>query len=95
MNLQKGTIVNLSGHPMSGLWTLLFDNGFAHIQSGYGVRQLASAFGATEGTGDLLEKFVGQEVYYSTDDFGVLEAFTPVDEASDELIQLYEEQDDD
>ena len=92
MNLHKGTIATISGHPMSGLWSLIFEDGdVVHIGSGYGVRNLAAAFGATEGSGDLLEKIAGQEIYYSTDDFGVLEAFTPVDEASEELIQAYEE----
>lgn len=90
MNLRKGTIQTISGHPMSGLWTLVLDTDAVHIESGYGVRNLAAAFGATEGSGDLLEKIAGQEIYYSVDDFGVLAAFTPADEASSELIEAYE-----
>lgn len=70
---------------MSGLWQITFDNGdFVHIESGTGVRQLANAFGATEGTGDLAEKIIGQEVIYSVDGLGVLHGFTP--------IEMWEEQ---
>ncbi len=63
-----------------------------HIESGYGVRNLATCFGASEGNGDLQEKIEGQEIYYSTDFMGVLEAFTPVGEAPEELVELYESQ---
>lgn len=75
----KGTIASIGGHPMSGLWTLQFDDGsLVHIESGYGVRALASCFGATEGAGDLLEKIIGKEIYYSVDAFGVLEGSRPL-----------------
>jgi hypothetical protein len=81
MHTRLGTISTLSGHPMSGLWTLHFADGRSVlIESGHGVRQLAHAFGAREGTGDLLEKIAGQEVVYSTDDLGLLAAFTPAAE---------------
>lgn len=87
----KGTIAGLSGHPMSGLWTLHFEEGGSvHIGSGYGVRTLSACFGASEGSGDLLEKIVGKEIFYSTDAFGVLEAFTPVEEADGDLLEAYE-----
>jgi len=94
MEIKKGTIVTLTGHPMSGLWTLVFSDGTSvHIESGHGVRGLAAAFGAREGTGDLMEKITGQEIYYTTDEMGlgILEGFTPVEDASDELIEAYEE----
>ena len=100
--LCKGTITGLSGHPMSGLWQLLIEPelddmlagcpNIVHISSGYGVRQLAEAFGATEGKGDLMEKITGKEIYYSTDAFGVMDGFTPVAEASPELVEAYESQ---
>lgn len=87
----KGTIAGLSGHPMSGLWTLHFEDGSsAHISSGYGVRNLSRAFGASEGSGDLLEKIVGKEIFYSIADWGEMEAFTPVDEADGDLLEAYE-----
>ena len=82
-----GTILNISGHPMSGLWALQLDTGICHIQSGYGVRALAAAFGATEGTGDLLQKIRGQQIAYSVDEFGVLEGFTPAEEFFSSLEQ--------
>ena len=84
METKQGIIKGLTGHPMSGLWQLRFEDGHvAHIESGFGVRQLASCFGATEGTGDLLEKIVGQEIVYSVDEFGVLEGFAPIEEWED------------
>jgi hypothetical protein len=94
VEIYKDTISGLSGHPMSGLWLLQFESGRSvHIESGYGVRQLASCFGATEGSGDLLDKIVGKVVYWSYDEMGlVLGGFTPVDEAGEELIELYESQ---
>lgn len=79
----RDIIAGLSGNPMSGLWTLHFESGRSIlISSGFGVRQLAACFGATEGTGDLLEKIAGQDIVYSTDDLLELEleAFTPTEE---------------
>ena len=59
MITKRARILEIGGHPMSGLWYLYFDNGdLVHIESGIGVRGLASAFGAIEGTGDLKEKIV-------------------------------------
>ena len=78
MLVQRGTIIRISGHPMSGLWHLNISGRIVHIESGYGVRNLAYCFGATEGTGDLQEKIIGQEIVYTVDDFGVLEGFTPI-----------------
>jgi hypothetical protein len=63
---------------MSGLWTLIFEDGSsAHIESGFGVRSLAACFGATEGTGDLMEKIEGEEIVFGVDDFGIVEWFIP------------------
>lgn len=91
--LYKDVIAGLHGHPMSGLWHLQFESGAAAgIESGYGVRQLAACFGATEGKGDLLEKIRGKEIFYSVDVFGVLCAFTPVENAPQEMRDYYESQ---
>jgi len=62
-----------------------------HIESGHGVRQLADRFGATEGKGDLQDKIRNQDVYYSVDPFGVLEAFTPADEWEGQELLVGEE----
>ena len=90
MGTTKGTIRRISGHPMSGLWQLLIDTEegieVVHIESGTGVRALASCFGASEGSGDLEEKIIGQEIFFSTDCMGVMEGFTPVDEAPEGML---------
>ena len=86
MTTRRGTIDHIEGHPMSGLWLLVFTDGrSAHIESGYGVRQLAACFDAHEGSGDLMEKIKGQEIAYTTDEFGVMEAFTPIEDFALEL----------
>jgi hypothetical protein len=75
------TIAGLSGHPMSGLWELVFTDGYScFIESGYGVRNLAVCFGASEGAGDLLEKIQGQEIVFSVDGLNLMCGFTPSDD---------------
>lgn len=87
----RDRIAGISGHPMSGLWTLTFESGaVAHIESGYGVRQLARCFGAREGSGDLQEKIVGQDIYYSCDWLGVFSGFTPAAEWAGPEAQIGE-----
>ena len=77
----RGTIAAISGHPMSGLWNIHFEDGNScHIESGYGVRQLAACFGAREGTGDLQDKIEGQDIIYSVDCMNILCGFTPTSE---------------
>lgn len=84
----KRTIAGISGDASSKLWTLHFEDGSAaKIGSGHGVRTLARVYGATEGTNDLIEKIKGKEILYSVDEMGVMEGFTPVEEASEELIE--------
>jgi len=92
-NICKGTIAGISGHPMSGLWNLHFEDGsFVFIESGFGVRQLSNCFGAREGSGDLLSKIKGKTIYYSKDAFNVFGGFTPEEEATPELIELHKKQ---
>jgi len=83
--VRYGVIAGVEGHPMSGLWMLVFEDGTGvPISSGTGVRALACAFGAREGTGDLLSKIVGQGIYYSMDEFGLeMAGFTPEEEWED------------
>ena len=91
-HLARRIIAGISGHPMSGLWNLVFmDGNTVHIESGYGVRNLARCFGASEGKGDLQDKIRGQDVYYSADAFGVLEAFTPANEWEGQELLVGEE----
>jgi len=83
---QVGVIAGISGHPMSGLWELHFaDGSSAHIESGFGVRTLAQAFGATEGAGDLQEKIKGKKIAYVVDEYGIFTVFTPYGEFIDSL----------
>lgn len=99
-NLYKGQIQGLSGAMMSGLWSLsilkenpdgTLENDFVHIESGCGVRALAAAFGAREGSGDLLRKIKGKKIFYSLDFMGlVLECFTPVSQAGRRLKKRLE-----
>lgn len=70
----EGTITSITGHPMSGLWTLHFSNGkTAHVESGFGIRQLVACFGS-------FASIKGKRITYSVDDLGVLEGFSPVEE---------------
>lgn len=82
MEIHRGTISDLTGNPMSGIWMLHFEDGSSiPIESGSGVRALARAFGAREGSGDLMDKIVGQTIDYVYDDMGLCMAgFNPVEE---------------
>jgi len=82
MRFHRDTIKNLNGHPMSGIWMLTFESGrTVPIESGSGMRTLAGVFGASEGSGDLYDKIVGQEIVWYYDDMGlVFGGFLPVDE---------------
>lgn len=83
MKFFKDIIQSIYGHPMSGLWTLFFESGRnVPIEGGtFGVRRMASVFGAHEGGGDLLEKIKGQVIVWYYDDMGlVMGGFTPIDE---------------
>ena len=89
--VNRDIISGISGHPMSGLWMITFQSGrVAHIESGYGVRQLAACFGATEGEGDLTEKIAGKDIYWSPDDFGVFAGFTPAEEWTGDPLEIGE-----
>lgn len=91
-HLARGIIAGVSGHPMSGLWHLVFMDGKrVAIESGHGVRQLADCFGATQGKGDLQDKIRNQDIYYSVDAFGVLEWFVPADDWEGQELLVGEE----
>jgi len=98
--IEKGTIQEFRGSWMSGLATLVIEDelgGIHHVpcDNAPTVRALEGAFGGVIGDAHDVKTdggHVSKEVYYSTDFVGVLIAFTPVDEASDELIEYYEKQ---
>ena len=100
MNVYKGTILGLGGTWMSGLAHLEIRDErrgelTVHCENAPTVRALDSAFGNVIGEGHTINNetggHIGKEVYYSTDDFGILEAFTPVEDAPPELVRIYEE----
>jgi hypothetical protein len=75
-----GTIAGLDYRFPSGIAVLAFTNGkIVYVESGCGLRTLASCFGATEGKGDLVEKILGRKIRYETDFMNVMEWFVPLE----------------
>ena len=75
-----GTIAGLDYQFPSGIAVLAFTNGrIVYVESGCGLRALASCFGAIEGKGDLLEKILGRKIRYETDCMNVMEWFAPLE----------------
>lgn len=98
--IHKGKIHLFSGSWGSGLAQLTIEDErrglvVVHCDNAPTVRALEGAFGGVIGEGHTVNPrggHVGQEVYYSTDAFGVLDGFTPVDEAPPEMVRIYEEE---
>ena len=98
MNILKGTIVGFSGSWMSGLGALIIreDKGRLHnvpCDNGTTVRSLDAAFDGFISENHCVDNnaICGKEIYWSYDEMGLcLEGFTPVEEASDELLEAYE-----
>ena len=100
MEIRKGKLVQFGGSWGSGLGTLEIEDSETgeceHVpcDNGATVRALEAAFGdvITEGHTANGDGYKGQEVYWSLDEFGlVLEAFTPIEDASPELVNCYQE----
>lgn len=67
MKWRTGTIVAVSGPLMSGMRTLHFrDGSSAHIEAGFGMRQL---YGAARAMG--LNSIIGMRIRYRLDDMGL------------------------
>ena len=104
MKVRKGTIVRVGGSWGSGLAELVIDEKVVgdiggrvaiYCDNAPTVRALESAFGGVIGAGHTVNPkggHVGQEIYYSTDAIGILEAFMPVDDAPPEMVRIYEEE---
>lgn len=100
MEIMKGTILRFAGTWMSGLGFLVVDTedrGIIQVpcDNAPTVRALDGAFGGVIDRGHTVNQdaIVGREIYFSYDDFGmVLGGFTPVEDASEELIEAYEAQ---
>ncbi|GAH68709.1 unnamed protein product [marine sediment metagenome] len=100
VEIRKGKLIQFHGSWGSGLGTLEIEDSktgapeHVHCDNGATVRALEAAFGdvITEGHTANGDGYKGQEVYWSYDEFGlVLEAFTPVEDASPELVNCYQE----
>ena len=99
--VRRGKIVEFQGSWMSGLGALVIDDedrGVVSIpcENAQTVRCLEGAFSNVIGDAHDVKTdggHVGQEVYYSMDEMGlILGAFTPVDEAPDALVDFYEKE---
>lgn len=78
LDVKRGTIVKFSGHIMSRLWTIHFEDGTqCYIESGFGMRQLVRA----------LQDPIGKEIIYQCDPFNVMSAFIPVEQLTPEDIE--------
>ncbi len=98
MIIQKGKIIKFNGSWGSGLGNLSIktDKGIKNIpcENPSTVRALESAFGDVITAGHTADGngYKDQEIYFSVADYGVLEGFVPVEEASFQLIEEYEKQ---
>ena len=99
VEIKKGKLIQFRGSWGSGLGYLEIEDSetgeheYVPCDNGATVRALESAFGdvitpehTANGNG-----YKGQEVYWSYDEFGlVLAAFTPIEDASPELVDCYQ-----
>jgi len=94
--IRKGVIEGFRGTRGSGTGYLLISGTPVPCANPATVRALQACFGNVIAPGNTVDNVngghVGQEVYYSTDEFGLLEGFTPVDGAPLGLVELYEEE---
>lgn len=99
MDIRKGTLLQFSGSWGSGMGLLhIQDSDTLAVESvpcenAPTVRALEACFGnvITPGHTASGDGYKGREVYWSCDEMGLmLAAFTPVEDASDELIAAYE-----
>ena len=96
--IQKGKLIEFRGTWGSGIGNLSIKvDGVVRnypCDNGATVRSLESAFGnvITEGHTASGDGYKGKEVFFSVDEFGLLEGFTPVEEASPEVIEQFDNQ---
>ena len=101
MKIRKGIIKDFQGSWGSGLGTLIIKDSETGVtdhlscDNAATVRALEACFGnvITEGHTADGKGYKDQEVFWSMDDMGlVLGGFTPVDDASLELVEKYKNQ---
>ena len=98
--IRRGKIVGFQGSWGSGIGNLVIKNSkngvveYVNCENAPTVRALDGAFGNVITDGHMINNSVikGKEIYYSIGDYGVLEGFTPVGEATIELEQMYKRQ---
>lgn len=98
--IEKGKIVEFRGSWMSGLATLVLRDDAGSLvevpcENAATVRAFDACFGDVIADGHSVNQdaIKDKEIYWSYDGFGlVLGGFTPVDDASIELVEMYEEQ---
>ena len=83
MTIRKGTIVSFEGSPGSGTAIINIGGTLVPCDAAPTLRALRAAFGWN---------IIGQPIYYSCDELGVLSGFTPTGDAPEELVQEYERQ---
>jgi len=97
--IRKGKIVGFQGSWGSGLAQLVIEKpdgsvDYVNCDNAPTVRALDGAFGNVIAEGHMInnEAIKDKEIYYSIGDFGILEGFTPVEQASPELEKMYKDQ---
>lgn len=98
--IRKGEIIGFQGSWMSGLGTLIvknLDTGRVEnisCENAPTVRAFENAFGDIIQAGHTADfsKIKGKRIFYSVGDFGIFEGFTPVEQASSELVEAYKKQ---
>ena len=98
MTIEKGKIIEFRGTWLSGLgYWVIEDSKTGTIrnvtcENAPTVRALEGAFGDVITPGHSVDPqggHVGKEIYFSCDDLGLLDGFTPVVQASPEIEELY------
>ena len=98
MEIRKGRLIQFHGSWGSGLGTLEIEDSetgmreHVHCDNGATIRALEAAFGdvITPGHTANGNGYKGREVYWSYDELGlVFGRFTPVEDASPELVDCY------
>ena len=91
--MKKGTITGFGGSWLSGIGYLEIDNVPVPCENAPTVRALDGAFGDVIAAGHTVDQdaVIGKVIYYSTDDMGLLDGFTPEEEATPEIEEAYEE----
>ena len=91
MTIHKGVISGFRGSRDSGIGFLVISGVPVPCDNAPCVRALQACFGGFIGEDHTVnnEAIKGKEIYYSVDVAGLLEAFTPTDEAPGDLVQDY------